>query len=229
LKRRTPKPRAGHDDEGLKWLIALASLDPRKLGKGRPGDVPNLVYELERWFGTSDHPKLVGQIRNLLRRRALLRRLVRELSALIAAVADRDKHVYRYSDGHVEIDAGRLEKGGGRLVSYRFTDLLDAAMHLAINDLTSSDPALIHRCREQACGKIFLASRRSQLYCSRRCANLQAGRRYREANRTLRAERERERYKSKVRTRMGSRTIKVGRQARGQGNDGRRLGAAAAV
>jgi hypothetical protein len=214
LKRPTQKRGAIRSEESLNWLIAVASLDPRKLGSGRPGDLPNLVYDLERWFGTSDDAKLVGQIRNLLRRPALLQHLVRELSALVAAVADRGKHVYRYSDGHVEIDAGRLEKGSGRLVSYRFTDLLDAAMHLAIHDLTRNDPACIRRCREQSCRKIFLAARRSQIYCSHRCANLQASRKYREANQARRAERERERYRSKVLSRIGSRTIRVGRGTR---------------
>lgn len=204
------------NEEGLKWLIALTSLDPRELPKSRPGDLPNLVYDLKRWFGASGDPKLSGQIRGLLQRATLLKRLVSELSALVAAVADRGKYVYRYSDGHVEIDAGRVEQGSGRLVCYRFTDLLDAVIHLAIHDLTRNDPLRVRRCREQSCGKIFLASRRSQMYCSHRCANLQASRKYRAANRALRAKRERERYRSKVQARIGSRAIRIGRGASGR-------------
>ncbi len=211
LKTKTQKRHTIPNEEGLRWLIALSSVDLTKLARGRPGDVPNLVYDLERWFGTSHDPNLVGRIRGLLRRPKLLQRLVSELSALVTAVADRGKYSYRYSDGYVEVDAGRLEKDGGRLVSYGFTDLLDASMHLAIHDLTGNDPVRVRRCREKSCRKAFFASRRSQIYCSHRCANLQASRKYREANRARRAARERERYRSKVLTRIGSRTIRVGR------------------
>jgi hypothetical protein len=196
----------------LKWLIALTTLDLRELAKGRPGDLPNLVYDLEKWLGVYDDPKLSGQIHKLLRRPALLQPLIDQTSALAAAVADRRKYSYRYSDGEVEIDAGRLEKGDSRAVAYRFSDLLDAVVHVAIHDLSRYDALRVRRCREQICHKIFLASRRSQIYCSHRCANARASRKYRTANRRKRAERERQRYRSKVLKRIGSRSVRVGRE-----------------
>ena len=214
MSKRTTKRSALHGEEGLKWLIALTSLDVKKLAAGRPGDLPNLVYDLERWLGVYDDRRLTGQIQSLLRRPTLLQSLVDEVSPLVAAVADRGKYSYRYSDGHVEVDAHRLEKEGGRVVSYRFTDLRDAVMHVAIHDLIGPHALLVRRCREQTCRKIFPASHRSQVYCSHRCANLQASRNYRAGNRAKRAERERERYRSKVLTRVGGGAIKVGRQPR---------------
>jgi hypothetical protein len=197
-------------EEGLRWLIALTSLD-LKIARAHPLDLQNLAYDLERWLGSYDDPALARQIRKLLQRRALFQPLIDELSALLAAVADRAKFSYCYSDGRVDIDAGRLEKKSGRAVSYRFTNLLDAVIHVAIHDLTRHDALRVRRCREQSCRKIFLASRRSQSYCSRRCANLQASQRYRAANRRKRAERERVRYRSKVLARIGSRSVRVGR------------------
>jgi len=113
-----------HGEEGLRWLIELTSVDVKKLAADRPADVANLVYDLERWLGVRDDRPLTRQIRRLLRRPALFQSLVDKMSAPIAAVADRRRFSYRYSDGHVEVDANRLEDGAGRMVSYRFTDLL---------------------------------------------------------------------------------------------------------
>jgi predicted RNA-binding Zn ribbon-like protein len=216
IRRRTSTRTAIHGEQALKWLIALASLNIQDFARGRPGDLPNLVYDLERWLGVYDDTKLAGQIRKLLQRPALLQPIIHEVSALVAAVADLGKFNYRYSDGHVEVDGSRLEKESGRAVSYRFTDLLDAVMHVAIHDLTRHDAVRVRRCREQSCHKVFLASRRSQIYCSHRCANLQASRTYRSANAPKRAERERQRYRAMVLRRIGSRSIRVGRDAGGQ-------------
>ncbi len=211
IKRRAPSHTIDTEAD-LKWLIELTTLNLKELLRGRPGDIPNLVYDLERWLGVYDDPKLAGQIRKLLRRPALFRPLIEKTSALVASVADRRKFSYRYSDGEVEIDASRLEKGGARAVAYRFSDLLDAVVHVAIHDLSRYDALRVRRCREQTCHKIFLAARRSQIYCSHRCANMRASRKYRTTNRRKRAERERQRYRSKVLKRIGSRSVRVGRE-----------------
>lgn len=212
--RRKPPSHTVDTEAHLKWLIALTTLDLKELAKGRPGDLPNVVYDLEKWLGVYDDPKLAGQIRKLLRQPRLLQPLINETSALVASVADRRKFSYRYSDGEVEIDAGRLERGDARAVSYRFSDLLDAVVQVAIHDLTRYDALKVRRCGEQTCHKIFLASRRSQIYCSHRCANVRASRKYRTTHRRKRAERERQRYRSKVRERIGSGSVRVGREPR---------------
>ncbi len=203
-----------HGEEGLRWLIELTSVDVKKLAADRPADVANLVYDLERWLGVRDDGPLTRQIRRLLRRPALFQPLVDKMSAPIAAVADRRRFSYRYSDGHVEVDANRLEDGAGRMVSSRFTDLLDAVMHVAIQDLDGPYARLGRRCQEEPCHRISLPSRRSQIYCSHRCANSHASRNYRAANRRKRAERERERYRRRVISRLGGGAIRVGRRLR---------------
>jgi hypothetical protein len=220
LTKGTTRRSALHGEEGLRWLIELTFVDVKKLAVDRPADVANLAYDLERWLGVRDDRALAAQIRSLLRRPALFQSLIDEVSALVAAVADRRKFSYRYSDGHVEVDAYRLEDGAGRMVSYRFTDLRDAVMHVAVHDLNGPHALLVRRCQEELCHRIFLASRRSQIYCSHRCANLHSSRRYRAANRRKRAERERERYRQRVITRIGGGAIRVGRRQRSKESEG---------
>lgn len=199
-----------HGEEGLRWLIELTSVDVKKLAVD-PAGVAKLVYDFERWLGVRDDRALARQIRSLMRRPAVFQSLIDKVSALVAAVADRRKFSYRYSDGHVEVDPSRLEDRAGRMVSYRFTDLRDAVMHVAVHDLNGPHACLVRRCQEEPCHRIFLASRRSQIYCSHRCANLHASRTYRAANRRERAERARERYKRRVISRLGGGALRVGR------------------
>ena len=206
-------------EEGLRRLIELTSTDVKKLAVD-PADVAKLVHDFERWLGVRNDRALAAQIRSLLRRPALFQSLIDDVSALVAAVADRRKFSYRYSDGHVEVDAYRLEDGAGRMVSYRFTDLRDAVMHVAVHDLNSPHARLVRRCRDEPCRRIFLASRRSQIYCSHRCANLHASRTYRAANRRKRAERARERYRRRVLSRLGGGAIRVGRRQRSKESEG---------
>ena len=101
-----------------------------------------------------------------------------------------------------------------------FTDLRDAVVHVAVHDLNGPHARLVRRCQEEPCHRIFFASRRFQIYCSHRCANMHSSRRYRAANRRKRAERERERYRQRVITRIGGGAIRVGRRQRSKESEG---------
>ena len=146
LTKGTSKRSALRREEGVRWLVELTAVNLKELVVDRPADVANLAYDFERWLGVRNDRALTAQIRSLLRRPALFQSLIDEVSALVAAVADRGKFSYRYSDGHAEVDAYRLEEGAGRMVSYRFTNLRDAVMHVAIRDLNGPHARLVRRC-----------------------------------------------------------------------------------
>lgn len=203
-----------HGFEAVRWMVALSGVNAKELRTSDRARYVELADELERWLGISKDPLLTAEVRRLRQNPAAFQALIDEIAAIITAVADRKKFSFHYEDGHIELDPNRFETGAARALSYRFTAMLDATVNVACDDLNHPDSLRVRRCREQSCGRIFVAARRSQLYCSHRCANLQASRRYRAANRARRAERERKRYESKVRKRIGNGNIKIERRPR---------------
>jgi hypothetical protein len=208
-----------HGFEAVRWMVALVSVNAKELRASDRVRYAKLTDELERWLGVTEDPALIAGVRRLRHDPAAFQPLIDEVAEVVTAVADRKKFSFHYDDGHIELDPNRFAKGAARAVSYRFTALHDAIMHVACDDLNHPDALRVRRCREQSCRKIFVAARSSQLYCSHRCANLEASRRYRAANRLKRAAHERARYESNVRKRVGNRNIRIQHRPRLKPND----------
>lgn len=113
------------------------------------------------------------------------------------------------------LHGGRLAQEGPRALSYRDANLHDAVLRLALDYIYESwrDAALIRRCCEGGCRRIFFPRRKNQLFCDHACANKAASRVYREKHLGERRDRERQRYERKMKARHGP-GVKVTRRAK---------------
>jgi hypothetical protein len=196
----------------IPWLVELSRTNAAALASGRPGDLPNLIYELRQWLDLEPEEPLNAEVDRLEKNPARLQPVINALGALVEAVADRKSFQIAYGGGKVILDAAKLGTEGGRALSYRDAKLIDAALRVAIDDIYEDTEAAlrIQRCEEPECLKVFYAERKNQMYCGHRCANKVASRTYRAAHRVERASRERLRYKRKMTQRTGP-NVKVGR------------------
>lgn len=207
--RPEPMPRG----EIVPWLVGFAATDAPSLEQGRPGDLPNLVYDLRRWLDLEPDEPLNADVAALERDAARVQKLAASVGELLEAVADRRRFEIRYKAGSVILDAARLGADGGRALSYRDATLVDAVLRVALDDLYENVEAAlrVRRCAEQSCRRLFFAARENQTYCGHRCANKMASRKYRQHHGPERAARERERYVRKVRARTGA-AVKIARR-----------------
>ncbi len=194
----------------IPWLVELSRTDAAALVRGRPGDLPNLIYELRQWLDLEPGEPLNGELDRLQKNPSRLQPPIDALRQLIEAVADRRRFQTAYGGGTVILEAGRLGSEGGRALSYRDARLIDAMLRVAIDDIYEDTEAALRIGRCAQCLTVFYAGRKNQKYCSHRCANKVASRNYRGAHAQERARRERQRYRDRVRKRTGPR-VKVGR------------------
>jgi hypothetical protein len=193
------------------WLVEFSRTDAAALSGGRPGDLPNFVYELRQWLDLEPDEPLQREVSALEKDPARIQTLVGRVGELLAAVADRKRFEIRYAGGGVILDAARLGMEDGRALSYRDAKLEDAVLRVALDDLYEDvESALrVRRCPE--CLRVYYAGRQNQQYCGNKCSNARATRRYREGHRKERARKERERYKRARRPHVGSGTV-IGRR-----------------
>lgn len=211
----TERPEAMKKERILPWLVDLSRVNAGSLAKGRPGDLPNLIYELRQWLDLEPDEPLNAEVRGLEKAPARLQAIIDRVAALLGAVADRKCFRADYSGGNIVLDAGKLGSEGGRALSYRDANLEDAVLRVALDDLYEDVEAAlrIQRCEEPECLRVFLAERKNQKYCGHRCANKMASRVYRKTHRKERAERQRARYERQVRGRTAP-NVKVARRPR---------------
>ena len=211
----TTRPQPMRGEDSLRWLVEFGGTNVQALKGGRPGDLPNLIFDLRRWLDLEEDEPLNVEVRKLERNPDGLREIVDAVSRLLGAVADRRKFETAYQAGGVILDGSKLGTDGSRALSYRDATLNDAVIRLALDDIyeRASDATRIRRCREANCRSVFFAERISQIYCGRRCANTAAGRSYREKHTQDRRDREHERYKKTVRQKLGA-AVRVSRRPR---------------
>lgn len=199
----------------LPWLVEFSSADAMALTRGRPGDLPNLIYEMRQWLDLEPDEPLNREVRALEKNPAALQTVIDKVAELLHAVADRKRFQAEYAGGNVVLDTAKLGTEGGRALSYRDAKLDDAALRVAIDDIYEDIQAAlrIQRCREPECSRIFYAERKNQMYCSHRCANKVASRAYRETHAKERAQRERARYERKMREKTGP-AVRIARRPR---------------
>jgi CGNR zinc finger protein len=209
------RPEPMNKERVLPWLVEISRVDAAALAKGRPGDLPNLLYELRQWLDLEPGEPLNAEVGGLEKKPARLQAIIDRVAGLLGAVADRKSFRADYSGGGVILDAGKLGSEGGRALSYRDAKLEDAVLRVTLDDLYEDVEAAlrIQRCEEPECLRVFLAERKNQKYCSHRCANKMASRVYRKTHRKERAERERARYERRVRGRTAA-TVKIARRPR---------------
>ena len=176
--------------EGIEFLVMLAGLEPEKLGTaGRPANVADLghvtgvFYELCRFTQGARryYEKWVGP---LAKEPWRLQPAIDEMRRLLGALADgQDYDMGLDPDTRIRIFGVQFHRTPFRSpLPFVISNptiiqglVVTAIFYLALN----RDSCLIRRCREEKCRKLFLAVRKSRVFCSHQCASDASVRRFR--------------------------------------------------
>jgi hypothetical protein len=174
-------------EESIRWLLSFSKLNAESLTAGRPGDLPNLLFDLRRYLQVELGDVKVEQ--ELTRAKDSPRTLKATISVvrkLLSNMADKIPFRYRYRGGELVFDSSKIPSDSA--LTYHDASLCDAVIQVAVDDLGDAAALRIKRCANATCGEVFFAERHSQIYCGHRCANAIASRTYREqeANRIKR-------------------------------------------
>ena len=107
-----PKPLTGA--AALEWLVGFATLDVYALVHGRPGDLPNVIYDLKRWLDLDPEEPLNEEVNRFEKEPLKLPALIREVAGLMNAIAERWEFGAKYKAGKVLLRADRLAVEGAR-------------------------------------------------------------------------------------------------------------------
>lgn len=163
--------------DAVEFLLRLASTgDPASL---REGDLINLIDDIWRFLAVEGEGNVAKQLRQAKRSPALLTPVIEVVRQLADGAAEHKR---------VKIEIGRttLVFDGSRMDEDRlpvFTDALslkDVVADIAAADLGGAESWQIGRCQWGECGKLFVADRKGQIFCSHRCANFASSARYQE-------------------------------------------------
>jgi hypothetical protein len=165
-------------EESIRWLLSFSKSTEDTLSNGRPGDLLNLLFDLRRYLQVEpDDDRVEKELTKAEREPLTLLTTVATVQRLLMHVAERGLFRYRYGRGELVFDASKLPSENA--LSYHDASLMDAVVQVAVDDLSDSVALRVKRCANEACGEIFFAERRSQIYCGHRCANLIASNTYR--------------------------------------------------
>lgn len=165
-------------EESIRWLLSFSKSTEDTLSNGRPGDLLNLLFDLRRYLQVEpDDDKVERELTKAEREPLALLPTVAIVRKLLAQVAERGFFRHRYERGVLVLDASKLPSENA--LSYHDASLTDAVVQVAVDDLSDSVALRVKRCANEACGEVFFAERRSQIYCRHRCANLIASSTYR--------------------------------------------------
>jgi len=187
-------------EESIRWLIFLSEVKADGLIKGRPGDLPNLLFDLRRYIQVEpDDDKVEQELARAQANPSFLKPALSKVTELLRCVAERRVFKYPYKGGTLELDSSKLDSD--RALAYHDASLCDALIQVAVEDLSDTAAVRVKICANKECAHVFFAQRKSQIYCGNRCSNLIASRNYQahEDNRKRRAEHARKRYREAVR------------------------------
>src|SRR5260370_35723055 len=89
----------------IPWLVEFSRTNAAALAKGRPGDLPNFIYELRQWLDLeADEPLSAEDDGRANPQR--LQNIIGTPASLIAAIADRKTFQIEYAGGKVILDQG---------------------------------------------------------------------------------------------------------------------------
>jgi hypothetical protein len=97
-----------HKEEALRFLVTLAEVDVYKLVAGRPGDLPNLLFDLGRWLDLEEDEPLRAELARVGDDPSILQKIIDEVRGLLSAVADGKEHRIEYQAGSVVLHGSRL-------------------------------------------------------------------------------------------------------------------------
>ncbi len=168
--------------EAISWLVQFANTDLDALGRGRPGDLANLLWDLRRFVMIVAPGPIEDEIRLAEKDRRVLKPAIDVARGLVDSAVSGKSVVFRYRGGEITLNAA------GRGYSHLAMPLEDAVLFSALDEHAIDRDDIgdqIKRCKE--CSRVFAASRKDAVYCGRECANASAMRAFRERHRAASA------------------------------------------
>jgi hypothetical protein len=165
--------------QAVEFLVRLADVtDPEKL---KQWELLRLVEECSQFLDLKGDGQPARELAQAKRKPATLKPLIETVRKLVQAVADHARIEVRVGQTKAVLDASSL--GDERGAAFTDGKLVDVITAQAVEDLGDAEPWQICKCRWRDCGRIFLAERKGQMFCSHRCASAASSARYQERKR----------------------------------------------
>lgn len=170
------------DERVMKWRDAIEFLI-KLVSKGDPvhlreGDRINLIDDFRRFLDVEGEAEIASQLEGARSNPALLRPAVEVVLKLVSAAADHKRTEIQVGPTLLVFDGTRLHED--RVPVLSDGKLRDVVADFAAGDLGLAEPWQICRCQRMECGKLFLADRKGQMYCSHKCATAVSSAKYHE-------------------------------------------------
>lgn len=162
--------------EAVEFLLRLASTgDPASL---REGDRINLIEDIRRFLEVEGQGDVDKQLRQAKRDPALLRPVIEVVRQLANGAADHKRVEVKITSIRLVFDGTRMDED--RVPVFSDGPLRDVVADIAAGEIGEAQSWQIGRCEWKDCGKLFLADRKGQIFCSHGCANRASSERYQE-------------------------------------------------
>ena len=189
-KRTDPRAVARRRREIINFLIGLSQTEAAVLlSPERRGDLLNLARDLLH-FGLAKPHKDVPPAKRIEATAFIIRGapdrfqdVIASLRKLLSAIADGKEFLWELGEKSLILDAGALKSGDPTNPSIYFwpiTILEQSVIIGAMLELASAEGAMVRRCSRHVCGRVFLAARPKQVFCTRQCASAAVFERYKE-------------------------------------------------
>lgn len=164
--------------EAVEFLLRVAATEnPLKL---REGDLINLLDDFRRYLELQDEVEVKKELDAARSSPAQLVPTIEVVSKLANAAADHTRADVHVGETQVVFVGTRMDFKGERAPVSIDGTLRDVMVSTAAMDLGLAKPWQIGRCSRTECGKLFLADRKGQMFCSHRCASAVSSAKYQE-------------------------------------------------
>ncbi|MCL4540313.1 MAG: hypothetical protein M1378_12090 [Bacteroidetes bacterium] len=171
--------------KAVAFLLRLASIgDPGGL---REGDRINLLDDFRRFLELQDEVDVKQELDAARNDPAKLAPAIEVVRKLANAAADHTRAEIHVGETRVVFDGARMDVKGERAPVSIDGKLRDVMASTAAMDLGLAKPWQIGRCQRTECGKLFLADRKGQMYCSHKCATAVSSAKYHEREKAKKA------------------------------------------
>lgn len=173
-----PRKQAMKRDEAVKFLVDLVNIvDPARWPAYVSMEVTDKLGQL---IDVENSVRVAKQLKDARSNPIILKPVLDIVRKLASAAAD-----HKRTDTEIEMDKPILVFDGTRMggdlspVSWD-GQLQDIVAVMAAGHLSKAETWQIGRCKRKECGRLFLAGRKGQTFCSHKCAGKVSSARYKQ-------------------------------------------------
>ena len=166
--------------QAVEFLVRLADVkNPQSL---KQWELLRLIEECSQFLDLEGNGQPARELDQAKTKPATLKPMIEVVSRLVRAVADHTRIEVQVGKTRAVLDASRLgDERGAVLTDGKLVDVMTAQ---AVDDLGDAEPWQISKCLWRDCGRVFLAERKGQKFCSHRCASASSSAGYQERKRS---------------------------------------------